>query len=127
MTTEEKQNTLKKIFWDYSFSGHELYSILEKKNDTEYITQEKIFIRMLERLGWHAVLDILGIEKVKLLLKKETIANIRQKELRERYELIQKILFEETVFFTGWGDEYYQKIKHTLFSNRWYCSKQALL
>ncbi len=127
MTTEEKQNTLKKIFWDYSFSGHELYSIHEKKKDTESITQEKIFIRMLERLGWHAVLDILGVEKVKLLLKKETIANIRQKELRERYEFIQKILFEETVFFTGWGDEYYQRIKHTLFSNRWYCSKQALL
>ncbi|MFZ1976582.1 MAG: hypothetical protein WAV76_01390, partial [Bacteroidota bacterium] len=70
---------------------------------------------------------ILGIEKVKLLLKKETIANIRQKELRERYEFIRKILFGEAVSFTGWGDEYYQKIKHTLFSNRWYRSKQALL
>jgi len=127
MTQEEKYRTLKKIFWDYEISGELLYNILIKSEPSITLSPEKIFTRMLERLGWHVILDILGVEKVKALLTKEIIRKIRQSELRERYEFIRKILFGETVSFTGWGDEYYQKIKHTLFSHRWYSAQQTLL
>jgi hypothetical protein len=127
MTAEEKHNTLKKIFWDYELQGEELYSILISSKDKEYLSQEKIILRMLERLGWHTILDLLGIEKTRLLLTKNIISKVHQRELRERYEFIRAVLSGEPVSFTGWGDEYYQKIKHTLFSYRWYRTQQALL
>lgn len=134
MTTKGKQNTLKKIFWDTSLSGAELYSILISSKNRGDLSQEKIVLRMLERLGWHTILDLIGIEKTRLLLTKEIISKIHQRELRERYEFIRAVLSGEPVSFTGWGDEYYppaeragQKIKHTLFSNRWYRTQQALL
>ena len=52
MTTEEKHNALKKIFWDSSLSGLELHSILKEEKYSEFISRDKIFVRMLERLGW---------------------------------------------------------------------------
>ena len=125
MTTEHR-HSLKKIFWDYNISDETLFNILAGEQHHAVVTREKIFSRMLERLGWHEILGVVGIEQVKLLLTKEVIQTLRQAELRERYEFIRKILCGETVSFTGWGDEYYQQIKHTLFSNRWYRSQQAL-
>jgi hypothetical protein len=83
--------------------------------------------RMFERLNWHELMDILGVDRIKKLLTKESISRIRFPELRERYEFIRKILSREPVSFTGWGDAYHQRIKHTLFSDRWYRSKPTLL
>jgi hypothetical protein len=127
MTQEEKYRLLKQIFWDYDVSGELLFQILTAQNTHTVLSREKIFLRMLERLGWHSILDIAGIDGVQSLLTTEIIHRIRPAELRERYETIRKILLGETVSFTGWGDEYYQQIKHTLFSDRWYRSQQALL
>ena len=126
MTLQGKQEVLAKIFWDADISGKLLYSIVMGEYSHPLITQKKIFIRMMERLGWHGILDILGVELVKRLLTKEMIALLRNTELRERYEFIRSILFGEVISFTGWGDEYYQKIRHTLFSDRWYRSQQTL-
>ena len=126
VTTIEKQNILKKIFWDDPIPGAELFSILIGSKNNEFLSQEKIVVRMLERLGWHTILDLLGIEKARLLLTKEVISKIHQRELRERYEFIRVVLSGEPVSFTGWGDEYYQRIKHTLFSLRWYSTQQPL-
>jgi hypothetical protein len=127
MTLREKQDTLRKIFWDAEISGDVLYSVLTGEQSHSAVSREKIFTRMLERLGWHTILDILGVEAVQSLLTSNVIAGLRHAEQRERYEFIRKILSGEAVSFTGWGDEYYQKIKHTLFSDRWYRSQQALL
>lgn len=110
---------------DFVLSGVDENEIIDLVG--KIIKANKIFVRMLERLGWHDILTIVGVETVKALLSKEIISTIRQPELRERYEFIRSILFGETVSFTGWGDEYYQKIKHTLFSDRWYRSQQTLL
>ena len=106
--------------------GEMIYSLTGEQSHSA-VSREKIFTRMLERLGWHTILDILGVEAVQSLLTSNVIAGLRHAEQRERYEFIRKILSGEAVSFTGWGDEYYQKIKHTLFSDRWYRSQQALL
>jgi hypothetical protein len=79
-----------------------------------------IIVRMLERLSWYDLLEILGPENLKQILIPEIIDKLHSKELRAKYEFIRKILSGEDLSFTGWGDAYYQRIKHTLFSNRWY-------
>jgi len=123
MTNKKKEKILSKIYWDYNIPGEKLYSILLGKASESFPGREKVFTRMLERLGWYDILDILGIDLIKELLTKEIIKKIRHAELREKYEFIRKILSGETLSFTGWGDEYYRKIKHTLFSNRWYSTR----
>lgn len=128
MSIEEKYNTLKKIFWDYNIDLLPLNKIVNMQfDDIDKYEFDLIVNRMLERLSWYELLEILGLELIKKFLTTETISKIRFTELRDKYEFIRKILSGETVSFTGWGDEYYQQIKHTLFSNRWYSTKQVLL
>ena len=81
-----------------------------------------ILNRMLERLNWYEILDILGIDLIKQLLKPEIISKLRNKEIRERYETIRRILFKEPLPYSGWDPEYRKRIKATLLSNRWYRS-----
>lgn len=119
ITTEKKEELLKKIFWELNVSGKELYQILTGEREGFIsLNREKIFIRMLERLGWYEIIDIIGIEKTKQMFSRETISKLRHSDLKEKYEFIRKVLSGETISFTGWGDQYYQEIKHTLFSHR---------
>ncbi|MBU0558734.1 MAG: hypothetical protein KKD86_15210 [Bacteroidetes bacterium] len=128
MTTEEKLEALKKIFWDYNTQMLPLDKIVagDLKSIDEY-ERALLLNRMLERLSWYDLLDILSLKTLKEYLTKETISRIRFIELRNKYEYLRSVLSGEPLSFTGWGDAYYSRIKHTLFSNRWYSTKQTLL
>ena len=124
ITSHEKYQKLKNIFWDYNVELLPLNKIVEC--DLQLIDDYELkFIlnRMLERLSWYDLLEILGTSSIKNYLTQETISKIRFVELREKYEYLRKVLSGEPISFTGWGAEYYSKIKHTLFSNRWYSIK----
>ena len=117
----EIRKIMQHVVWDYEIDPYELYLIVlhNKKSDTHF-TRKKIFIRMLERLTWYDLINVLGIDYIKKNLSEEIIKNIRFKNLKDRYEFIRKILQGETVSFTGWSDENRKRIKHSLLSNRWY-------
>lgn len=121
MNNKEKYDILTKIFWDYHVDKLPLNSIImgDLQSIDKY-TFNFIIVRMLERLSWYDLLEILGPENLKQILIPEIIDKLHSKELRAKYEFIRKILSGEDLSFTGWGDAYYQRIKHTLFSNRWY-------
>ena len=121
------ENILKKITWDYNVEPYDLYLVLmgEKKTAGPF-TLEKIFLRMLERLFWYDLLDIVGIDFIKNNLSKKTIEKIRFRDLKEKYELVRKILHGEALSFSGWSAEYRQKIEPTLLSNRWYRTGKVL-
>ena len=115
------ENILTKIIWDYDVKPYDLYLVLAgKKKSAGPFTAEKIFIRMLERLSWYDLLDIVGLDFLKRNLTGELIKNIRFHDLREKYEFVRKILQGEAVSFSGWSVEYREKIESTLLSNRWY-------
>ncbi len=128
MTYEEKYKKLKGIFWDYDTEKLPLDKIIIRQYGfIDNYVFNLILSRMLERLNWYDLLDILSLQNVREFLTKETIDRLHFAELRDKYEFIRKVLSGENISFTGWGDEYYKKIKHTLFSNRWYSTKQTLL
>ncbi|HPC35538.1 MAG TPA: hypothetical protein P5268_06755 [Candidatus Marinimicrobia bacterium] len=121
MNDKEKYDILTKIFWDYHVDKLPLDSIITGDlQSIDKYTFNFIIVRMLERLNWYDLLEILGPEYLKQILIPEIINKLRSKELRAKYEFIGKVLSGEDLSFTGWGDAYYQRLKHTLFSNRWY-------
>ena len=81
---------------------------------------EKLFIRMLEKLNWYDLLYLLGAARIKKELTMERIEKIHNPSLRNNYTRLPKILHGETVPFTKWGPEFSEKVKDSLFSNRWY-------
>jgi hypothetical protein len=123
MLPEEKYNTLKKIFWDYNIELLPLNKIVNMQFDEiDKYEFELIINRMLERLSWIDLLDILGVDKLKEILGSGSLNKLRRRDLKERYERIRRILYKESLPLSGWDPEYIKGIKTTLLSNRWYAS-----
>ena len=115
------QTALRGIIWDYDVDPDELFEVITgKREKSGPFDAERIFVRMLERLSWYELIELLGLEFIKNHLSKDVIRKIRFKALRGRYETIRKILSGDPLSFSGWDHEYREKIKHTLLSNRWY-------
>jgi hypothetical protein len=121
MTAEEKSTTLKRIFWDYNTDKLPLdKAVRGELGAMDEYEFNLIFNRMLERLSWYELLDIVGADSMKRFLTKKRILGLRFAELREKYEFIRKTLSGEPVSFTGWSDEFIKKNRQSLLSNRWY-------
>ena len=61
-------------------------------------TQETALLRLLERLGWYDLIDLFGLDRLKILLTQERIARLRFQELRERYELARNAVVGLAVY-----------------------------
>ena len=110
-----------KIIWDYEIDTDELYeTVIGKRGKAGPLDAQQILIRMLERLSWYDLVDILGLEFLKNALTVEVIQKIRFKALREKYETARKVLHGHPLSISGWDPAYRKRIKHTLLSNRWY-------
>jgi len=121
MTYEEKYKALTNIFWDYNINLLPFNKVIEGDSGSIDDYEWKLILnRMLERLSWYELLEILGVDLIKKSLTRETIGKLRNKELKERYERIRRILFKEPLPLSGWDPEYRKRIKATLLSNRWY-------
>ncbi len=124
LTHKEKCQILCSIVWDYQVDGEKLLEVLTGFRETEGpFNQEKLFLRMLERLPWHDILGLVGIEFVKHNLIPQRIAKLHLPQQRNRYERIRKILHGEPLSFSGWNPRHRQKYQSTLLSNRWHRTK----
>ena len=121
MNKDAMESVFKSIIWDYNVNPDELIEVITgKKEKAGPFDAERLFVRMLERLSWYELVDLLGIKYIKDNLNESAIKKIRFNLLRERYETIRQILSGATLSFSGWDHEYREKIKHTLLSNRRY-------
>jgi hypothetical protein len=121
MEKEQIEKILRPILWDYNIDPCELFEVaIGNKERIGSFNQKKALVRMFERLSWYDLINLFGIGQLTKLLTEEAISGIRIRELRERYEFVRKILYGETVSFSGWSPEYREKIRHTLLSDRWY-------
>ena len=125
---ERISRLMKHILWDYDIDPYELYEVvIGKRERVGHFDRERVFQRMLERLSWYDLLDLLGVDALRERLVPEAIARIRRPDVRERYEHIRRILHKEAVPLSGWDPEYREKVRHTLLSHRWYRAEQALV
>ena len=112
---------IEKILWDYHIPAENVYLVIcGKKATCAHWDFDAIFIRLLERLNWYDLLHVFGLNKIKEELTAERIAKLYNPELKNHYERLQRILHGKPVPFTKWGPEFSEKIKDSLFSNRWY-------
>ena len=76
---------LKSIIWDYDVDPDELYGVMTgQRSKAGPFTFDRLFVRMLERLSWYELLDLLGMDYIKEHLTEEIIGKIRFKTLRGR-------------------------------------------
>lgn len=114
------EETLSPIFWDYEVDVNRLYLItLGKESAYLFFTKEYILKRILERVPWYSILKLYGKDYLTQNLTHELIEKIRNQEIRNRYELVRKVLHGEPVPPTGWSLENRTRLKNSLLSDRW--------
>jgi hypothetical protein len=121
MEKAEIQKLLQPLLWDYQIDPYDLFEVaVGRQERVGSFTRAKALVRMFERLPWHDLVKLFGIDGLATLLTQDVIAQLRFPELRARYEFVRKVLHGEPVSFSGWSPEYRQRIQHTLLSHRWY-------
>ncbi len=68
------QTALRGIIWDYDVDPDELFEVITgKREKSGPFDAERIFVRMLERLSWYELIELLGLEFIKNHLSKDVI------------------------------------------------------
>ena len=128
LTHEEKLSLMRSLNWDYLDKHEDMLAVIEGKLKTSgAFTQDKLFVRSLERLSWYRIVGLWGTEKIKELYTPEIARQIWPKEMKNIYDFAVAILRREPVPPARWGDEHYKQMQRPVFSNRWYSAKPGLL
>jgi hypothetical protein len=121
LTHEEKLKLMSNLNWDYLDTHEDMLAVIEGRLETSgAFTQDKLFVRSLERLPWHYVTALWGIEKIKALYTPQIASRIWPKERRYHFDFALKVLRREPLPPARWGDEHFKQMWRPVFSNRWY-------
>ena len=122
------RDIMRHVVWDYDVDPYELYEVAVGTRDAiGHFDAERVLLRMLERLSWYDVLDLLGTERLRTRLTTLLIARIRHEDVRERYEYVRRLLQGEALPLSGWDPASRAKVRDSLLSDRWYRAEQALV
>jgi len=128
LTREEKLKLMRSLNWDYLDSHEDMLAVIEGKLESSgAFTRDKLFVRSLERLPWHYMTALWGVETIKELYTPEIAKRIWPKNRRYHFDFALAVLRREPLPSSRWGDEHYKQMWRPIFSNRWYSAKPGLL
>ena len=121
LSREEKLKLMSSLNWDYNITHEDMLAVVEGKIEkTGPFDKTFLFVRSLERLPWHCVIGLWGVEAAKELYTEEAAARLWPKSLRRTFDFAFAVLRKEPVSPTEWGSPRSRELQSTLFSHRWY-------
>jgi len=128
LSHEERLGLMPSLNWDYLDKHEDMLAVIDGNlKSSGAFTRDRLFVRSLERLPWHYVTALWGIEAIKELYTPEIARRIWPKSRRYHFDFALAVLRRESLPSARWGDEYYKQMWHPVFSNRWYGAKPSLL
>ena len=128
LNSKEKTDLMRSLNWDHLDNCDDMLLVVEGKLETSgAFTQDKLFVRSLERLPWHYVTALWGIEAIKELYTPEIAERIWPKDRRYHFDFALAVLRGEPLPPTRWGNEYFKSQRHRFFSNRGDSLKSGIL
>ena len=104
MTKTKKQGTipndkkilvlLNKVLWDYDVTDRELLNALEGKSEIGGLNADKLKARLLNSYNWFTLVNELGLDTARELLKPEVIRYLYPKSLRSKYTYAARLLHQ---------------------------------
>lgn len=95
MMLKENRLSLKRLFWDYDFSEKELEDLLRGNTlRVGHLEKTGLYARMLSSLPWYDILDLVENNHLKELLSDAVIARIHSNDLKNKYAVAKRILFQ---------------------------------
>ena len=93
MDNAERTVLLKQITWDYNISPEEVDAVLKgEKGHAGHLSQEKLFIRLLESYSWFTILQLFDMNQIQSLLTVRVVSKLRSASLRKKYDFVRKRL-----------------------------------
>ena len=121
LSYDEKLDLMKSLNWDYLDTHEDMLAVIEGRLESSgAFNREKLFVRSLERLSWHNILALWGVENLKKLYTPELAGRIWPKGRKHHYDFAFGILRRETVSPPEWGSENVKSKRYQFFSNRGY-------
>ena len=128
LSREDKLDLMKSLNWDYLDKHEDMLAVIDGQIESSgAFTQDKLFVRSLERLPWHYIVALWGVEKIKTLYTLEIASRIWPKERRQHFDYALAVLRGEPIPPARWGDEYFKQMWRPFLSDRWYGDEQRLL
>jgi len=115
----EKIELMSSLNWDYLDSYEDMLAVIEGKLESSgAFTSDKLFVRSLERLPWHYVTALWGVDRIKEMYTPELAKRIWPKERRHHFDFALAVLRREPLPPARWGDGYFKSQRHRFFSDR---------
>ena len=107
MTLEKRYQILETLNWDMDVSKEELQQlILGKIQEAGGLTREMLFLRSLERVAWHNLVQLWnGADECCKLYTETVRRGLRNNEFRKKYDFIFGLLRGKSVQVPEWGSE----------------------
>jgi hypothetical protein len=128
LSHEEKLELMRCLNWDYAAETQDMLAVVEGKLEkTGPFDRVFLFVRSLERLPWHCVIGLWGVETAKELYTPEAARRLWPKNMRCIYDFAFAILRREPVSLAEWGSPRSKELQHTFLSHRWNRAEQSVL
>jgi len=93
LTNDEKLNLMKSLNWDYLDSHEDMLAVIEGRLESSgALNRDKLFVRSLERLPWHYMTALWGVETIKEMYTPEIAGRIWPKERRKHFDYALAVL-----------------------------------
>ena len=93
LTHEEKLQLMRSLNWDYLDKPEDMLAVVEGKlGSSGAFTRDRLFVRSLERLPWHYVTALWGVETIKELYTPEIAKRIWPKNRRYHFDFALAVL-----------------------------------
>jgi hypothetical protein len=121
LSREDKLKLMGNLNWDYNVSPEDMLAVLEGALEKAGpFSRGFLFQRSLERLPWHFLIALWGVEAAKELYTPELAGRLWPKDLRSRYDFAFAVLRREPVSPTEWGSPRHKQLQNAFLSHRWY-------
>jgi hypothetical protein len=87
---ETREEVLKRINWDYTYSVEEQERLLASDNLSD---KKHIYLKLLQSVRWYTLLSILTEKELKEALSVDVIRAVFPRPLRDTYMYASKTLF----------------------------------
>ena len=119
LTHDEKIELMRSLNWDTTDDCEAMLDVVSgQKPRSEAFTRERLFIRSLERLPWHYMAALWGVDAIKELYTPEIASRIWPEERRRHFDFALAVLRKEPLPDARWGAPYFKSKRHRFFSNR---------
>ena len=119
LSYDDKIELMALLNWDAHDKYEDMLAVIEGRMDNSgTFDKDKLFLRSLERLPWHYITALWGIDKIKKLYTSENAKRIWPKERRRHFDFALAVLRKEPLPATRWGTEYFKSKRHRFFSDR---------